>query len=162
MQIRRASNDDIPALARLAVLAWAPVFASFRSILGPSVYVVLYPDWERQQREVVERVCSTGEDTTVWIADEGGVIAGFIACTLNHTEQTGVVELLAVHPDYQNRGTGTALNRFALEWMKERGMKLASVSTGGDPGHAPARRSYEKAGYTAFPIVWYYQSLEDH
>ena len=39
------------------------------------------------------------------------------------------------------------------------GMKLAGVSTGGDPGHAPARRAYEKAGYTAFPNVWYYQPL---
>jgi hypothetical protein len=38
-------------------------------------------------------------------------------------------------------------------------MKVASLSTGGDPGHAPARRAYEKAGYTAFPIVWYYQDL---
>ena len=48
---------------------------------------------------------------------------------------------------------------FALARMKESGMKVASLSTGGDPGHAPARRAYEKAGYTAFPIVWYYKDL---
>jgi hypothetical protein len=29
----------------------------------------------------------------------------------------------------------------------------------GASGHAPARRSYEKAGYTALPIVRYYQDL---
>jgi hypothetical protein len=43
--------------------------------------------------------------------------------------------------------------------MKENGMKLAVVGTGGDPGHAPARRAYEKAGYTAMPAVRYYKEL---
>ena len=38
-------------------------------------------------------------------------------------------------------------------------MKLAVVGTGGDEGHAPARRSYEKAGYTGLPLVRYYQEL---
>ena len=59
----------------------------------------------------------------------------------------------------QNRGIGTDLNNFALGKMKESGMKLAVVGTGGDPGHAPARKSYEKAGYKALPLVRYYQDL---
>ena len=33
------------------------------------------------------------------------------------------------------------------------------VGTGGDPGHAPARRSYEKSGYTPLPLVRYYKDL---
>jgi GNAT superfamily N-acetyltransferase len=66
-----------------------------------------------------------------------------------------------VHPEYQNRGIGTALNKFVLEKMKESGMKLAVVATGGDPGHAPARRAYEKAGYRAFPGVRYYQDFAE-
>jgi GNAT superfamily N-acetyltransferase len=69
------------------------------------------------------------------------------------------VDLLAVHPDYQNHGIGTDLNNFVLGKMREAGMKLAVVGTGGDPGHAPARRSYEKAGYTGLPLVRYYKDL---
>jgi hypothetical protein len=38
-------------------------------------------------------------------------------------------------------------------------MKLAVVGAGGDEGHAPARRSYEKAGYTALPLVRFYKAL---
>ena len=38
-------------------------------------------------------------------------------------------------------------------------MTLAVVGTGGDPGHAPARRSYEKAGYTGLPLMRYYRPL---
>src|SRR5437868_4101576 len=97
------------------------------------------------------------------IAEEPELMDGFSAPTANSQgnaqDSTGEVELLAVHPDYQNHGIGTELNQFALEKMKESGMKLALVATGGDPGHAPARRTYEKAGYTALPGVRYYQDL---
>jgi ribosomal protein S18 acetylase RimI-like enzyme len=67
--------------------------------------------------------------------------------------------LLAVHPDHQNLGIGTELNTLALEKMREGGMKMAKVETGGDPSHAPARRSYEKAGYRALPLVRYFLDL---
>ena len=32
-----------------------------------------------------------------------------------------------------------------MDKMKEEGMEYVTVTTGGDDGHAPARRSYEKA-----------------
>jgi len=108
---------------------------------------------------VVERVCTDGSGFTVYVAQVGETVAGFIAYAVNSDDQTGEVELLAVHPDYQNHGIGTALNTFVLEKMRESGARLAVVGTGGDPGHAPARRSYEKAGYTALPLVRYYKAL---
>lgn len=40
------------------------------------------------------------------------------------------------------------------------GLPLVEIGTGGDPGHAPARHVYEKAGFTALPIVRYYKALE--
>jgi ribosomal protein S18 acetylase RimI-like enzyme len=86
-------------------------------------------------------------------------VVGFLAYVLNADDKTGEVQLLAVHPDYQNQGIATKLNQFALQKMKESGMRMARVGTGGDPSHAPARRSYEKAGYTALPLVRYFKDL---
>jgi hypothetical protein len=43
--------------------------------------------------------------------------------------------------------------------MRARGLSLAIVATGGDPGHAPARATYEKAGFTGCPQVWYAKVL---
>jgi hypothetical protein len=43
--------------------------------------------------------------------------------------------------------------------MREGGMKVVEVGTGGDEGHAAARRTYEKAGFTGLPLVRYYQKL---
>ncbi len=85
---------------------------------------------------------------TVFVAQVDEIVAGFVAYAVNSEDHTGEVELLAVHPAYQNRGIGAELNNIALERMKESGARLAVVGTGGDSGHAPARRSYEKAGYT--------------
>jgi hypothetical protein len=33
------------------------------------------------------------------------------------------------------------------------------VETGGDPGHAAARRTYEKAGCVLLPIARYFKNL---
>ena len=95
----------------------------------------------------------------MYVAEVDGRPVGFVVYELNLQDKAGEVPLLAVHPDHQNQGIGTKLNEFALARMQESGMRLAVVGTGGDPGHAPARRSYEKAGYTPLPLVRYYQAL---
>lgn len=160
--IRPMSHADLDDVVQVSLLAWASVFRSFEQVLGSKIYALLYPDWRRQQSEVVEKICQD-EKTHVLVAEVDGQVTGFIAYAVNSAENgqdnTGEVELLAVHPDYQNHGIGTGLNNVVLDKMKESGMKLAIVATGGDPGHAPARRSYEKAGYTPLPGVRYYKDL---
>lgn len=159
MQIRRGGNQDVEELVGLSLLAWEPVFVSFQQVLGSAIYQHIYPDWQTAQRQTVETYCSERENTLLWVAELDGRLVGFVVYELNHEDKKGEVQLLAVHPEYQNQGIGTALNNFALAKMKESGMQLAEVGTGGDPGHAPARRSYEKAGYSPLPLVRYYQAL---
>jgi ribosomal protein S18 acetylase RimI-like enzyme len=157
--IRPFHQDDLDAVVRLSLLAWIPVFRSFKQVLGHEIYSRIWPDWQKSQKEGVENVCQAPEKHSVWVAELDGTVVGFIVIELHDSDKSGQVILLAVHPDYQNRGIGTDLNVFALERMKESGTKLAVVETGGDPGHAPARRSYEKAGYTGLPLVRYFKSL---
>ncbi len=47
----------------------------------------------------------------------------------------GEIYMVAVDPDFQGRGIGSALIEFAPCWMKDAGMSVAMVETGGDPGH---------------------------
>ncbi len=157
--IRSYTASDLADILRLSVLAWEPVFTAWEKILGPQLYpVAIYPDWRKSQQEVVEKIC-TDEKYSTWVAEVDGAVVGFIVYELNHSSKVGEVQLLAVHPDDQNHGIGTQLNFFALQKLREGGMKLAVVGTGGDEGHAPARKSYEKAGYTGLPLVRYYQEL---
>ncbi|MBU0495556.1 MAG: GNAT family N-acetyltransferase [Chloroflexi bacterium] len=158
LTIRPVRDDDVEALVALSLLAWEPVFASFERILDPAIYPIIYPDWHKSQQEGVEAACRD-EETFVGVAVVDGVVVGFAAYKLHPQDQTGEVDLLAVHPDYQNQGVGTALNDWALDQMRASGMRMAVVGTGGDPSHAPARRSYEKAGYVGLPLVRYYKDL---
>ena len=157
-RIRPFVEDDLPAIVDLSLTAWEPVFVSFRKLLGPGIFALIYPDWRKSQQEGVEQTCRTGGKVQVLVADCGGKAVGFIAFELKGN--TGEVLLLAVHPDHQNQGIGTALNVAALEAMKHAGVALVEVGTGGDESHAPARRSYAKAGYTALPLVRYYIDLQ--
>lgn len=159
VHIRRLREGEGEAVVRLSLAAWAPVFHSFEQVLGTEIFTRQYPDWQTGQRGVVEGTCAEQGTTTVWVAEVGGTIAGFIAIELNDEDRIGEVQLLAVDPAFQNHGVGTALNEFAVRTMKQAGMRLAVAGTGGDPGHALARRSYEKAGYTPLPLVRYYKDL---
>jgi GNAT superfamily N-acetyltransferase len=156
-QIHPFNKGDINDLIQITLLAFEPVFVSFEQILGSKIYPIIYPDWRKSQIEGVEKICNN-EKIGLWVAEVGGNAVGFIAYEL-YDDKTGEVQLLAVHPEYQNHGIGTELNTFALQKMKENGMTMAVVATGGDESHAPARKSYEKAGYTGLPLVRYYKDL---
>lgn len=158
LDIRPMQDADLDAIVQLSLLAWAPVFASFEQVLGTEIYARLHPNWRESQAKGVRIACQDAENE-VWVAVVDETVVGFITYTLDHQAQQGEVYLLAVHPDHQNQGIGTALNQLAMEKMRESGMHLAVVSTGGDPGHAPARRAYEKVGYTPLPLVRYYKAL---
>jgi ribosomal protein S18 acetylase RimI-like enzyme len=158
-KIRPVCEDDIEGLVQLSLSAWDPVFRSFEQMMGHDIYSHIWPDWRAGQRQAVETVCRDPEKTPVLVAELDGKAVGFLAYELNVEDSVGDVALLAVHPDHQNRGIGEELNNLALRKMKEGGMKMARVETGGDPSHAPARRCYEKAGYTAFPFVRYHKYL---
>ena len=56
-------------------------------------------------------------------------------------------------------GRGRALTDHATDWLREIGMRVAVIGTGGDQGHAPARRLYDHAGYRLFPAAQYYKAL---
>ena len=52
-----------------------------------------------------------------------------------------------------------SLTRHSLDWFENAGMSIVMVETGGDAGHAPARRSYEAAGFTLLPVARYFKAL---
>jgi GNAT superfamily N-acetyltransferase len=141
----------------MSLLAWEPVFVSFEKVLGPRVFPILYPDWRKGQQEGVEGACRATDKYHTMVAELDGRVVGFITYELKG--ETGEVVLLAVHPEFQKRGIATVLNQAALDAMKVAGMKMVVVETGGEEGHAPARRAYEKVGYTGLPLVRYFKDL---
>ena len=158
-QVRPLDDRDAEAVVGLSLRAWAPVFASIERALGSEIYGLLFPDgWLASQRQAVEAVCAS-QEKRVWVAEVEGTTVGFVAVELHPDSSMGEIHMLAVDPDHQGNGIGTALTEFALARIKDAGMKVAMVETGGDPGHAAARRTYEKAGYLHLPIARYFKNL---
>jgi GNAT superfamily N-acetyltransferase len=157
--IRTFEDPDQDAVIALSLRAWAPVFAALEGILGESgVFARLHPDWRAGQQRAVEAVCRD-EQVHVWVADVDRVVAGFVAVTLDPAASIGEIVMLAVDPEYQRNGIGSTLTSFALDWIKDKGMALAMVDTGGDSGHAPARQTYEQAGFVHLPVARYFKKL---
>src|SRR5215475_4512417 len=157
-RIRPIESRDVSAVAAFSVRAWAPVFESMRTVLGERVFTRLYPDWRTAQDAAVRDVCLSGA-MWVWVSvDHEDRPVGFVAVA-KQDDGTAAIEMLAVDPTAQGAGLGTALTRYAIDWMRDRGITLAIVETGNDPGHAPARRTYEGAGFTKMPIARYFMVL---
>ncbi len=158
-RVRPFEDQDAEAVVGLSLRAWGPVFVSLEQAMGSEIFGRLHPDWREDQRRAVEAVCASRE-TRVWVAEVGGSAVGFVAVEVYDPERSmGEISMLAVDPDYQGGGIGTALTEFALDRLKDAGMKVAMVETGGDPGHAAARRTYEKAGYVLSPVARYFKNL---
>ena len=152
-------DHDAGAMVDLSLRAWVPVFASLERALGAEIFRRQHPDWREDQRRAVENVY-TSQDSQVWVAEVGASVVGFLAVELDRPERSmGEISMLAVDPGHQGGGIGTALTEFALDRLRDAGMTVAMVETGGDPGHAAARRTYEKAGYVLLPIARYFKNL---
>jgi GNAT superfamily N-acetyltransferase len=159
MQIAPYDPQHLAAIVHLSLRAWSPVFDSIQHAMDADVYQAFYPDsWQMSQQKAIEDVCGA-EDTPVWVAIEGGSTVGFVSVKLDSESSMGEIYMIAVDPDYQGRGVGSTLIEFALGWMKDAGMSIAMVETGGDPGHASARRTYEKLGFGLWSVARYFKKL---
>ncbi|MEM7119887.1 MAG: GNAT family N-acetyltransferase [Pseudomonadota bacterium] len=160
LTIRSFEAGDLARLHRIREAAFKPVFASFRNLLGETIAGVALAGAEREQAELLDRLCATSSPDRVFVAEADGEIVGFCAMSLDRDARVGEIGLNAVHPDHQGKGIGTVMYDHVLARMREDGMSVATVGTGGDASHAPARRAYEKAGFgPAIPNVYMYRSL---
>jgi GNAT superfamily N-acetyltransferase len=158
--IRAAHPNDHDAVVALALRAWEPVYASVNGVLGPELALALHgEDWRDHQTRVT-RDCLEDDAARAWVAEVGGALAGFAtAAVVEQRRRIGQVVIVAADPAVQRRGVGTALVEHAGRWLREEGMRVAVIATGGDPGHAPARALYESLGYRPLIGVQYFRTL---
>jgi GNAT superfamily N-acetyltransferase len=156
--IRNYAPPDEEAVVALSLRAWTPVFASLEQALGGELLALFHPDW-RQDQEKAVRAALADPAMRVWVPTDGSQPIGYVAATLHQDRLMGEIHMLAVDPAHQHRGAGAALTEAATEWLRGSGMRVAMVETGGDPGHAPARQVYQRAGYIALPVARYFKAL---
>jgi GNAT superfamily N-acetyltransferase len=157
IQIVPSCPEYVDAACEIAVRAWEGIHVSAIEDLGEEMHEGLFSDWRERKSEDVRRMLS-GERSFVALMD--GKVVGFIGYRVNPAKKLGHISLNAVDPDLRGKGIAPKMYEFVKEKMREEGMLYATVHTGLDDGHAPARRAYEKVGFKrGRPSVDYYQEL---
>lgn len=155
--------SNIDAVIALSLRAWEPVFESLEREMDPEVYRHFYPDWRETQGKAVRDAC-TDESVHVWVAlEREGLeedrVVGFVALKIHAEDRLGEIYMIAVDPDFQRRGISKELTNHAMQWFENQGMAVVMVETGGDPGHAPARRAYESVGFRRLDAARYFKKI---
>jgi GNAT superfamily N-acetyltransferase len=99
------------------------------------------------------------DDARTGVATVEGICQGFATASLAPGAELGEIAMIAVDPDHQRRGLASALTAAATVWLHDQGATTAMVDTGGDPGHAAARATYRRSGFTALPVTRYFKTL---
>ena len=157
--IEQYDEDRQAQVVDLSLKAWAPVFALMKQAVPAYIYNAFYPGgWEARQVSDIEALLRD-EAETVWIARDDARIVGWVGIRIHQRDSMGEIYILAVDPARQREGIASLLMDTAFSYMRNAGMKMVMVETGGDPGHEASRATYEKVGFERWPVARYFRQL---
>jgi GNAT superfamily N-acetyltransferase len=160
IQLILALPEHLPKMQRIRELAFEPVFASFRKVLGDEIYELAQQPEDDAQANLLVSYLRADSEWKVYVAVFEYEVVGFITLKIQPLTMVGEIGLNAIDPQVLNRGFGTAMYEFALDRLREAGMKVAVVATGADASHHPARHAYRKAGFDVeIPSTWMCRKL---
>lgn len=158
MNIREYQQSDWNTLVDITMRAWKPVFEGLSTAISDNIYEIFVPDWQAEQLRTLTTVCGS-DDIDKIVAEEDGKVIGFAAASYHPEDFLGQVYIVGVDPEHRRKGIATKLTEECLRMIKAKGLELAMVETGGDPGHAAARATYESMGFENFPVCRYLKRL---
>ncbi|MBD2843135.1 GNAT family N-acetyltransferase [Erythrobacter rubeus] len=147
--IRPFAESDLASLHFIREAAFAPVFRSFRALVGANLAKIVYATAEEDQGEWLDMMCDAKSHHRVLVATTSDHVVGFCGYSIDTRIALGELGLNAVLPEFSGQGIGSAIYEYAIDMMRADGAKAAIVGTGSDASHAAARRAYEKAGFLA-------------
>ena len=143
LQIVPAREAHIEDCVNIALKLWTIIHDSYISCIGDEIHDLTHAGWQDALRvNIANQLRRVG--SLVALLD--GKVVGFCGCrTVNG--KIGVISYNGVDPDYRGRGIARYLYETVFDSFRAQDIRYAQVFTGGENGHAPARRAYEKAGY---------------
>lgn len=158
MLIRDCTPADLLALTDLTIEVFRPLFTTSLPAARPEVTAHDHGRWEDDYRAEVPSLLAPDEDRFVTLAEEDHHPLGYVGWNVTGGT-SGRLELVAVRPGSRRRGVARALCLDVVGQLRERGVRVVHIGTGGDAFHAPARALYESLGFVAYPTVDYARAL---
>ncbi len=130
MNVREATDDDVPSIQRVAERSWEH---DYPGILSRETLVEGVHEWYSDGRLGDELAKS---DSHLLVAERNGAVAGFVHAVLAGDE--GDVLRVYVDPDHRGEAVGSALLEAAVATMFEHGAVhvRAMVLAENEPGQA--------------------------
>ncbi|MDZ4765234.1 MAG: GNAT family N-acetyltransferase [Chloroflexota bacterium] len=148
--LRAATLDDLPALESIARQSYRQSRFYADGHFAPERCDDLYAKW------IANAVHANAATTLVVVNDAQPI--GYLSCHLHG--ETGQIDLMGIHSDFQGRGIGTMLWVAGLARLYAAGGRAISVVTQGR--NLTAQRLYQKHGFrTAAVALWYHWWAND-
>ena len=158
MEMREYRESDLEEVMAIANQAWAPIRKMSRDALGDAISDILNPDGDAKSKGIQVKWQIDSGNYNIAVCEHEGAIVGFITYTIN-----GLIGEICNNAALKStglKGIGQTMYRYVLKKFRQTGVKVARVTTGLDYAHAPARRAYERAGFSKhLDSTTYYMEL---
>ena len=152
--------EVFPVCTAIAVRAWEKGYREYNKILGDSLFTTVFPNWQDAKADAMEPYFKGSLTKFAYIILHDGEIAGFITCEFDKNSKIGTICNNAIDPEFQGRGFGSDMYEFILDVFRMEGMTTAAVATMDEDAYIPARKAYEKAGFSKkLKRLTYYMEL---
>lgn len=126
MTFREYRSGDLEELKRITLEAFEGLALDQR--VEEHLGVLHGHDWRwRKARQIEEDVAANRAG--VFVAEEGGIILGYITTVLDREAGKGRIPNLAVLSDARSKGLGRKLIEHALDYFRREGMSYAMIET---------------------------------
>ncbi|MBR7104436.1 MAG: GNAT family N-acetyltransferase [Lentisphaeria bacterium] len=159
MDMRTYRPEDLAAVMEIANKAWQEIRKMSRAALGDRISDLFHPGGDAVSKGIQVREQIESGLYHIAVCEHEGEIVGFITTRIEGF--SGEICNNAARPGTGLKGVGQLMYQYALEYFRSRGVKVVQVTTGLDDAHAPARRAYERAGFTRrLESVTYFMELD--
>ena len=146
MNMREYRPEDLETVMNIANEAWKPIRKMSNAALGPEIVKRLNPPGsDNSKGQQLKQQIDCGK-YGIAICEHEGAVVGFITWKIDGI--TGDICNNAALPGSGLKGIGQMMYKYVLDIFRKEGVKVAKVTTGLDWAHAPARRAYERAGFS--------------
>jgi len=109
--------------------------------------------WKERKAEEVRSDIMANPDG-VLVAEEDGVIIGFITCLVDAQSKIGWIHHIAVAKERQGQGIGKQLMKAGLEYLRQQGMECCRIET--TENNEVGKRFYPSVGFQEIARQIYY------
>lgn len=159
MIMREYRADDLETVMSIVNEAWRPIRQMSREALGDTISDLMNPAGDAKSKGLQVKAQIESGKYGIAVCEHEDTVVGFITWQIDglfgEICNNGALKASGL------KGIGQTMYHYVFDVFRSAGVKVVKVTTGLDWAHAPARRAYERAGFTKhLDSTTYFMELE--